>query len=176
LENKKGFKVYEWHPCKLEGWALCFNLVFQRRIEPAFANIVPSKDDVVHGSICKISAADAEVLDKQERTYTNKIVTVKTYDGREIEAEVYVGKETASPAYVFPSKRYNYFIVRAYLQVHVAYYQGGTRGGLGGRVRWYVVLPTYLRPTQKSSSEARNASKTFRISVHDHGRASNTPW
>jgi len=113
LEAKKGFKVYEWHPAKLSGWALVFNMVAFRFTEPAFANIVPGDAtwDSVHGSICLLSKSDCEVLDNQERAYQNKIVTVQVYDGRELEVEAYVGKETASPAHIFPSKRYLNLII-----------------------------------------------------------------
>jgi len=113
LENKKNMKVYEWYPSKLQGWALSFNIVSQRFIEPAYANIVPgdAEKDSVHGSVCRISKKDALVLDQQERSYKNVQVEVSCYDGRKISSEVYVGKETASPAHIFPSKRYLQLII-----------------------------------------------------------------
>jgi len=111
LENKKSIKVFEWYPCYLTGWALCFNLVFQRKIEPAYANIVPSEKDTVHGSVCRISKENGSKLDTQERTYQIKVVEVVCYDGRKINAEVYVGKETAIPCHIFPSRRYLHLII-----------------------------------------------------------------
>jgi len=117
LKAKKSVQVHEWAPCTLQGWALCFNLVAQRKIEPAYANIVPSENDTVHGSVCKLSKACGENLDRQERTYQIKIVEVTTYEGRKIQAEVYVGRETAAPCYIFPSKRYLNVIISGAIEV-----------------------------------------------------------
>ena len=86
---------------------MSFNLKAIHHVEPAFAGIDESRGSEVHGVAFCMALESMEELDRTERGYDKKMVTLHAYDGRSLEGFIYVNKPgLANAGDLEPSSRY----------------------------------------------------------------------
>jgi gamma-glutamylcyclotransferase (GGCT)/AIG2-like uncharacterized protein YtfP len=72
----------------LRGYRMAFNMKGGRFVEPAYAGLVEDEAAITHGlAFCMDSKSEAK-LDRDERSYDKKWVSVHTYDGRHIDRAI----------------------------------------------------------------------------------------
>ncbi len=107
LYEKRRIQPLESIAAHLRGFRLAFNLRGLPLFEPAFANVVPSAGDCVHGVLHRLTWPQLRRLDRYEGkgwAYRSLTLEVEAYDQRKISARVYSAIFTTRERY--PSCRY----------------------------------------------------------------------
>jgi len=155
----------------LKDFKLVFNYPGYPLVEPAFANLKPSKGSEVHGVAFAMSKASMERMDSIEpEEYTKKKVTLQAYDGRELNGFVYYFDKSSEEKP--PSERYMSIIVT-----------GARNAGLKeDYLTWLQSLETYkvpewvkkVRLTRPRPDQLREV--TLKALNERNGKDGRKPW
>ena len=165
LMTKKHVKVIEHTAAVLKGHKLGFNLKGIHHVEPAFAGLVESISDEVHGVAFCMTADSVAELDRTESGYNKKSVTLVSYDGRKLNGFVYMNKHPPGPE-LLPSSRYLGVLVK-----------GAKQAGLNAKyIEKLSSHPTYKanKATLAARKERPTPNKLKEISVEE--LAQNKSW
>ncbi len=107
LSNVRHIESYNSFSATLHGYEVRFNLEGIKYIEPAFANLVASKEAVSYGVVHLIKKNSLKsIISSESSKYKMKEVNVKRADGSQVTAWSLIGVQHDNSAEGIPSKRY----------------------------------------------------------------------